>query len=288
MNQPKVSIIILNWNGLEDTRACLNSLKQLRYPNYEITLVDNGSKNNEASIIAQEFGETIKLISLEKNLGYTGGNNAALKQVNEESKYILLLNNDTEVEKDFLDLLVNYGEKNESAGILGPKIYYYNKNKLIQSVGGKINYYLGKIKELGHLEEDQGQYQKNNEVDCVPGCALLIKTEIYRKIGLLPEKYFAYWEDTAWCAATKKIGYKIMNIPKAIIYHKEYGSSEKRSDFVDFQLTRNRFWFLKKYASPIQYLIFNIYFWCLKVPLRIIKNQNLKTFFKAIKAGYKP
>ena len=191
-NKPLVSIIILNWNGLTDTIKCLDSVKKITYVNYKIIIVDNGSRNNDCQKIKEKYGDTIKLMCNEKNLGFTGGNNVALKQIIKEnkSKYILLLNNDTEVKKNFLNILVEYSENNKQAGIIGPKIYYWQKNNIIQSVGGKISWYTGKVKNIGHLQKDNGQYDNIQEVDYVPGCALLIKAELINKIGLLDEKFF--------------------------------------------------------------------------------------------------
>lgn len=285
-NSPFISIIILNWNGLNDTINCLNSLKKITYPNYEIIVVDNGSKNDECRKIKEKYGDYAKFICNEKNIGFTGGNNVALKQIIAENKneYVLLLNNDTEVKENFLDIQIEYAEQNKSIGILGPKIYYWQKDDIIQSVGGKINFYTGKIINRGQLQKDSGQYNDVQDVDCVSGCALLIKTEVIKKIGLLDEKYFAYWEETDWCQKAKKRGYQIRVIPQAVIWHKEYSSS--KTEFSDYQITRNKLWFMKKHASVLQYCIFNLYLWLFTVPARILKRQNIKIFFKAIKDGY--
>lgn len=275
---PKVAIIILNWNGFNDTVECLNSLKKITYPNYQIIVVDNGSDNNEYEKIKNKFGDDVKLIKNNQNLGFTGGNNTAIEQILKEnnSDYILLLNNDTVVKENFLNELINYAAINKSVGIFGPKIFYWQKN-IIQSMGGIINFYLGKVKNLKH-------YDKSQVIDYVPGCALLIKTAVIKKIGLLEEKYFAYWEEVDWCVRAKKAGYGVKVVPSAIIWHKEYASGT--GDFADYQITRNKIWFMKKHASGLQYFIFNLYFWGCTIPVRIIKMQNLKIFFKAIKDGY--
>src|SRR3989338_5442408 len=130
MKQPRVSVIILNWNGLDDTIECLESLKKITYPNYEVILVDNASSGDDVAQLRKKFGKYIKIIQNDKNYGFAEGNNIAIRKVMKEnkSKYVLLLNNDTVVDAKFLDELVKTGESDPKVGIVGPIIYnYYTK-----------------------------------------------------------------------------------------------------------------------------------------------------------------
>ena len=125
--EPKVSIIILNWNGLDDTIECLESLQKITYPNYEVIVVDNGSRGNDAQVLREKFGDYIELIQNDKNYGYTGGNNIGIRYAlhNSSWDYFLVLNNDTVVESGFLTELVNIAESAPSSGIAGPKIHLF-------------------------------------------------------------------------------------------------------------------------------------------------------------------
>src|SRR3989344_4022189 len=164
---PRVSIIILNWNGVNDTIECLDSLKEITYPNYEIIIVDNGSKWDDVKILSKKFGKYIRIIKNDKNYGFAEGNNIAIRKVMEEnkSKYVLLLNNDTVVDKKFLDELVKTGESDEKIGIVGPIIYnYYTKE--IDFAGGKINWWLARPYQI---KKEEREY-----TDFITGCCMLI------------------------------------------------------------------------------------------------------------------
>jgi len=255
---PKVSIIILNWNGWRKTVECLESLTKINYSNYEVIIVDNGS--TDESVDRLKRLRKIKLILNKRNLGFSGGNNTAIRKILKEdrSKFILLLNNDTIVEKNFLNELIKAAQAEEKAGILGPKIYYFDyqdKKNVIQSAGSKINLCLGKFPSVEKLNQvDDGRFKQVKDVDFVIGACLLIKTEVIRKIGLLDKRYFLLFEDTDWCLRAKKAGYSILYVPQSIIWHRTSQSMRRVSEV--YYYTRNLFWFEFKYANPFQLLCF--------------------------------
>src|SRR3989338_7606720 len=188
---PKIAIVILNWNGKTDTKECLNSLKNITYPNYEIILVDNGSVDGSVEMLEKEHPE-IMLIKNKENLGFTGGNNVGIKKALEHNAdYVLLLNNDTIVEPDFLGTMVGVAEQDASIGIIGPKIYYYSLPYVIWSAGGKYISFLGKARTNGINQTDGPEYNVQKKVSWVTGCAMMIKREVFEKIGLLKEQYFS-------------------------------------------------------------------------------------------------
>lgn len=275
-HQPKVSIIILNWNGLKDTLECLTSLSKIAYPNYKVIVVDNGSKNQDASIIKQKF-PSVKIIKNKTNLGFAEGNNAAIRRIlkQNQSDYILLLNNDTVVTKDFLNRLVKTAQNYQKSGILGPKIYYYRhqgNTKVIQSSGSMINLSLGKISPVK---------QKNNRplaVDFVTGACLLIKTAVIKKIGLLDKKFFCVFEDADWCLRVKTAGFLILYVPRSIIYHK-LGQTIKKTSPV-YYYTRNLFWFEFKHAHPFQLLFFLTHYFIFVFPVYCFGFLLIKKNFK--------
>jgi len=188
---PKVAIIILNWNGADLTYECLVSLKKLNYKNIVIILVDNGSTPGSLDNIERDFSD-VRLIKNQTNLGFTGGNNIGIQAALElDADYLLLLNNDTEVAPDFLDILVAFMESDPLIGVVGPMIYYYDDPDRIWSAGGAVNTNNGYSVSIGEGDIDRGQYS-TQQVDYVSGCALLIRRSVVEQVGLLDERMFAY------------------------------------------------------------------------------------------------
>ncbi len=263
MNYPKIIIIILNWNGKEDTIECLESLKKITYPNYEILLVDNGSTDGSLECFRERY-PGMEIIENGENLGFAEGNNVGIRKAIEiGADYVLLLNNDTVVDKEFLGELIKVAESDRNIGIVGPIIYYYISQNRIQSAGAKVYWNTGNQNILRANELDVGQH-KIEEVDYVSGCALLAKSELFEKIGYLNKEYFAYWEETDWCISVKKSGYKVLCIPKAKVWHKGQSSSNKISGLHTYYMTRNMFWFMKKHACRIDFFVFLVYFFGFK------------------------
>jgi GT2 family glycosyltransferase len=161
MKYPKVSIIILNWNGLEDTSECLESLKKVTYANYETIVVDNGSDGDDVKILREKFGDYIHVINNDNNYGFAEGNNIGMRYVlSRGTDYVLLLNNDTTVAPEFLVEMIQVGESDEKIGVLGPMIYLYDKPNVIWEAGGRINWWLGAIVVFGERQVvDVGQYE---------------------------------------------------------------------------------------------------------------------------------
>jgi len=267
----KVSVIILNWNGLEDTIECLESLKKINYPNYEVILVDNGSKGNDVQVLEEKFGDYIHLIQNDKNYGYTGGNNIGMRYVvrDSASEYVLILNNDTVVAPDLLDHMVQVAESDPSIGMVGSKVCYYDCHGRIQGVGGKVNMRTGQASLIGFKEIDTGQYDTEQEVDYIFGCCLLVKTEAVRKIGLFDESYFCYWDETDYCFRARAAGYKVVYAPAATVWHKASlqvkvwdkspaGGSVGGLSY--YYMARNNFRFMRKHANKVQYRSFVLYF----------------------------
>lgn len=246
MRTPAVAIIVLNWNGREDSLACLASLERLNYPNYEVVLVDNHSSDGSVDAIRSSY-PLVTLIEMADNAGYVGGNNAGLEYAQKKGfQYALLLNNDTEVSPGFLDLLVEAGEADPQVGITGPMIYYHSQPHVIWSAGGSIDWGYGITYMLGMGEVDYGQYGlKPRQVDFVTGCALLIKLQVIERIGKLDPRFYAYYEETEWCVRATRLGYRILSVPQAKIWHKITPAAREASPQVHYYMTRNRLLFLK-------------------------------------------
>jgi len=256
---PKVAIVILNWNGLKDTLECLYSLQKITYPNYSIVVVDNGSRGNDAEIVKKRFGTYVSVIEKEENLGFTGGCNVGIRWAfRNRANYILLLNNDTVVDPNFLIEMVNVAQNDSQIGIVGPKILDYEQPNRIGAAGGRISFWTGVTPLFGKNEIDNGRFDCIREVDFVTGVALLIKDETIRRIGLLNELYFAYYEETDWCTRARKALFKVVYVPKAKVFHKIHRRRE--SELEMYYMVRNRFIFMKKNSSGFQFLVFSLYF----------------------------
>ena len=249
MQQKNVYIIVLNWNGKDDTIECVESLQKINYDNYRIIVVDNGSEDDSVFEIKRLF-PGVKIIENKKNLGFAGGNNVGMKYaVENKADYVLLINNDTTVDEDFLTELIEVGESDEKNGLLGSKIYFHSEPNRIWFAGGKVNRLRNKGTHLGLDEIDSGQYDKISEVDYLTGCCLLIKREVIEKIGVLAEDYFLYYEDTDFSARAKNVSYKIMYVPRSKIYHKISRSTKPGSSNYIYYHVRNGLVMAKRNGS---------------------------------------
>lgn len=260
MDNPKVSIIILNWNGLGDTIECLESLKGITYPNYDAIVVDNGSGGKDVEVLREKFGNYIHIIENDKNYGFAEGNNigARYSMGNLSPDYILLLNNDTVVEPGFLTELVEAAERDPKIGIVGGKIYLYGTN--IFDSAGSLFTNIGSGRSIGHLEEDKGQYDSQEEVPMITACCLLVRKEVVESIHLFDPSFFMYLEELDFTIRVRRSGYKVVYTPGSIIYHK-FSQAVQRAHshtvlFKQFHAQVNRGRILARYY-PLKILLRN-------------------------------
>jgi len=251
---PTVSIVVVNWNGLADTSECLESLRAVTYPNYHTIVIDNGSSGDDAQVLKERFGDSIRLIASTENRGFAGGCNMAIRDaLAEEADYVLLLNNDVTVDPRFLDELVGTAQGLPDAAALCPKVYFSDRPTVICSTGGQVNPWAGTARQVGHGEEDRDQYEQMAERAYADGACMLIRREALERVGLLDEEYFAYWEETDWCARAAEAGYKCYYVPAARVWHKTVRSQAPDSDYY-FLFRRNALLFLRKRKSPLHLL----------------------------------
>lgn len=251
-NKPLISIIILNWNGKKYLKDCFDSLESQTYPNFEIILVDNGSEDGSVKFVRENFPQ-IKIIGNKKNLGFAKGNNIGIKLA--KGKYIFVLNNDTKVEKNCLENLVEAAEKDDKIGMCAPKILSFGNPQIIDSVGLNI-YFDGMSRGRGRMEIDDGKYNKIEEILFPSGCAALYRKTMIDEIGLFDENFFAYCEDTDLGLRGRLAGWKAILVPSATVYHHYSGSTEKYSDFKAFLVERNHFWVaLKNFPLSLLFLV---------------------------------
>lgn len=285
-NQRRISIIILNWNGYDDTVECLNSLSELSEYNVHTIVVDNGSSGDSYLLLNKNF-PNIKIFRSEINLGFSGGNNLGIQQaLNNEADYILLLNNDTVVDKDFISPLLDIFERDKNAGIVSPKINYYSKPDLVWSAGGKISKIRGSGFAVGNIKSNTIS-QTIKEVSFVSGCCMLIKKEVFDKVGLLDDDFFLYLEDTDFCIRVEEAGYKIYVANNSVIYHKVSRSTIKLEKPLSlYYTTRNRLFLVKKYFRqylPITFVYIIVTMFIKSLYWIIIgKRKNVKAVVYAI------
>ena len=282
-----VFIIILNWNGFWDTSECIGSILNISYENYTIIVVDNGSDKDESKELARKFPELIILRS-ETNLGFSGGNNLGIKYaLGKGADYILLLNNDTIVEKDFLDILVDNASKNKTIGLAVPKINYYSDPSKVWYGGGYISKLRGSALTRGNGKSDN-DYTENKYVSFATACCLLIDKRVINDVGLMDEKYFLYLEDADYCIRSYKCGYSILFVAKSKIYHKINKSTTKENNFVPlYYNTRNRLIFIRKFYKNYFYfsLIYMLFTFSLKCIIGILSGNfnKVKVIYWAFK-----
>ncbi len=248
MNSPKISIVILNWNGLSDTIECLESVKKIDYPDYETIVVDNGSSDGSSDEIARLFPEVV-LIRNTKNLGFAGGNNVGIKYAMQHSSgYILLLNNDTVVDAGIIRNLVCATNANPSISIFGCKAYYYSDKSRIYSLGARWDSEAFWFDHIGNNELDEdGKYSSLQEADFISGCAIFFNRTVVERIGMLDTKYFLNYEETDWCYRARKKAIRCAGVPNAVVWHKvsvSFGGQE--SPMHNYFMTRNELLWARK------------------------------------------
>lgn len=261
---PRVSIITINYNQLMLTCALLESLRKVSYPDIEVIVVDNCSAENPTEVITTKYPEVI-FIRSEKNLGFAGGNNLGIKK--SSGKYLLFLNNDTEVEPSFLEPLINLFEINPKAGVASSKILYHNSGEIIQYAGStSINPFTGRNTRVGFMEKDLGQHDVLRETDLAHGAAMMVPRRIIDEIGMMPEFFFLYYEEIDWCESIKRAGYKVYFVPGSKVYHKESMSVGKNSTLKTYYMTRNRLLFMRRNTSGMRKIFWIIFFLMFSLP----------------------
>ena len=263
----KIFIVILNWNRVKDTIECLRSCEKLKRGKAKLSLVlvDNASTDESQKKLKKlKFGNgEYVYIQNKENLGYAGGNNVGIRYaLNNKADYVIVLNNDTIVDKNLIYEFLKTARGYPKAGILTPKIYFakgfefhddrYKKNelgKVLWYAGGKIDWDNVYGMNRGVDEVDKGQFDKEEEVDFATGTCMFMRSKALKQIGVFDEKYFMYLEDVDLCVRMRRVGWKVLYSPKGKLWHKVAQSSRIGSDLNDYYIHRNRLLFGMRYAS---------------------------------------
>jgi GT2 family glycosyltransferase len=215
---PRVTIIILNWNGKEDTLDCLHSLRRSSYSNFTTIVVDNGSTDGSVPAIRKAFPDLV-VIENRDNSGFTGGNNIGIRHALENgAEYVWLLNNDTIIEPDTLAKLVAKAESSPDIALLSPVIHWYEDPDSIQFYLSYVDW--GTFNIINFSQEEHDRYADRSKDYSLWGTALLIKRHILEKLGGLDDRFFAYAEDAEYCMRASREGYGIAVDPTSRIFHK--------------------------------------------------------------------
>lgn len=282
-----VSIIIVNWNGKEHLQKCLPLLFAQSYKKIEVILVDNASTDDSIGYVKQKFPQ-VKIIINKKNLGFAGGNNAGYRFIRGE--YVLFLNNDTKVTSSFLSHLVVAIESEKSIGGVGGKMLLMDNPKFIDSVGSFFTT-TGFLYHYGAYKRDGEKYNSQIELYSARGACMMFKRSVLEEIkvegGIFDDSYFAYFEETDLCHRVWLAGYKIIFVPKSIIYHKLGATSEKLANsFVHYHSYKNRICSYVKnlgISNLVKVLPLHI-FLCLAVSILYFVRGNMKVTWAIVRA----
>ncbi len=254
----EVSIITINYNGVKDTCELIETLP-LEDNTLEVIVIDNASRNDEATIIRRRYPQ-IKVIRSDKNLGFAGGNNLGIKAAH--GKYLFFINNDTLLKPQASDLrpLIHRLESSPKIGAVCPKIRFAWSDNPIQFAGyTPLSPITMRNRAIGFGETDQGQYNTAHPTPYAHGAAMMVKREVIDKAGLMPECYFLYYEELDWSMMIRRAGYDIWYEPSVTIYHKESQATGQDSPLRTYYITRNRLLFVKRNINGIEKILSYIY-----------------------------
>ncbi len=257
---PKVAVVLLNLNLEDHTKECILSLQKLSYNPVEIILIDNNSTDGSGERLHEMF-PTIIFQRNTENLGFAGGNNIGIKiALDRGADYIMLLNNDTIVEKDLIQPLINRAKTDLKTGFQSCKIYLYTYPNQLWYAGAAFNTHKALGRHRGILEEDNNQYDTIEETDMATGCMMFASRSVIEEIGLLDENLFIYFEDADWCLRARAHGYHNIYNPSVKIWHKVSVTSKIDSPFYLYFTMRNKIIFLRKHSEPKKWILHIPYF----------------------------
>lgn len=312
INYPNYEIIVIDNNSEDDSiekikEYCNGKLKvkseffEYTPKNKPIKVFEYSQDVNKHPKLVNEFkklscNRKLMIIKNDSNYGFAEGNNIGIRFAlkNLDPDYIMLLNNDTVVERNFLGEMIQIAESKKNIGFVGPKIYYYDfkgKKNVLDFAGGKINMWIGKPQHIGINEVDKKQYDSLRKVDYINGACMLAKKEMLNKVGLLDPIYFLYWEENDWCYRAHQLGFESFYTPKAQIWHKT-AVSIKTSGLGEYYMIRNKIIFMKKYANKPQFITFLVYLFSIQFWVNIKhlivqkKLKKVKLYFKGIYNGF--
>lgn len=257
---PSVVALVLNHERPDETVQCLRSLESSTYRNLEVLVLDTGHTRSGADEIRQACPGA-EVVMLERNLGYTGGNNVGLKlALRRRAAWVLLVNDDVVVDPNCVSRLIESGQSDERIGMVGPTVYNHAEPQSIQTAGGR----LGPDWSASFLVPDElelGQYEHPRDVAWLSGSALMVRRELCEQIGILDERFFSYWEEVEWCLRAVRSGWRVVHVPNAKVWHKGGGAAADADaaplPAVAYYTTRNHLLGLQTQRAPVRVWLAN-------------------------------
>lgn len=279
---PRVGIVVLHWNRIDETRRCIQSLSRLRYKHFHVFVVDNGSDIPLDGLLSEDF-RNLSIIRSSENLGFAGGCNVGIRESAEDGcDFVWLLNNDAIVDPDALRHLIEVAEEQPVCGVVGSAILEYDDRQVINHIGGQLNPYKGLTIHLGKGESyPSSADKKNSPLSFVTGCSMLARMRMIRDVGLMDEGYFLYWEDVDWCVRARRKGWDIAVANESLVYHRSSSSVGYGSPLKSYYVARNSIRFVWKRYPWL--LPFSIAWW----PRQHLLNHILRGRFQHARLSFR-
>jgi GT2 family glycosyltransferase len=228
---PLVYAVVTNWNGLDDTSECIESIQRSTYPNLQVVIVDNGSTDNSASVLAERFPMAAQ-VRMDRNGAVTAAYNAGLRYaLKQGADYVLMLNNDTILDEEMTALLVEFAQKDARFGLITPKIYYYDRPEVIWFAGGMRSRFDFGAYGTGEGETDPQENSAAKEVDYAWACGMLMSREMLESVGMFDTQFYLYYDDVDYSIRVQEAGYEVWYVPEAKMWHKVSHSTSGSADF---------------------------------------------------------
>lgn len=282
MKEPRICIVIVNYNGEKYQNDCIRTIKNSAYKNYEIVVVDNDSTDNSIYMLRKEYPE-VSVIELNENRGVTGGNNAGIQySMQIKADYTLLMNNDVELDKNTIQELVNAASEDM---VTVPKIFYFDRKEMLWYGGGYLNWNWGTGIHQFYREIDRGQADAQRIVTYSPTCCMLVHNSVFEKIGMMDEAYFMYFDDTDFCARLETAGIPLLYVPGSFLWHKVSSSTGGESSKLSvYYMSRNQLYYLSKFKKNIGWMAwFRV---MMKGLAKYIRSFAVKKNYRIVLKGY--
>lgn len=247
----QIGIVICNYNKKEDVLACIQSVLESKFQDYDIYVVDNASTDGSAEGIQKVYGEQVTLLVNQENLGGSGGFNTGLRTVFEKGyPYLMCIDNDALLDENAIGNLYAFLQEHPETGIAAAKIYHREAPDYVQQFGQRIDFqnFCTDVPYLNAYED--GSMPEYVYTDAVPACALMIRRSVIAKIGFMPEENFLYWDDTEWCYLCNRAGWKVASVGNAMALHAMGAKKELENTFPTYYAWRNWIRFFMRYTEP--------------------------------------
>jgi GT2 family glycosyltransferase len=270
MSKPPVGLVIVNHNLKDSLRETLESVRKIDYPDLQVVVSDNASTDGAPEMVQQRFPD-VHLLAHREEQGYARAASLGMAWLVDKTQYIFSTTNDVILDPQIINVLVDFAESHPEAGVLGTKIYFFDRPNVLWHAGGRLNPLHGHTRHLGWNRRDHPRYDHVRECDYVTGCGFLLRSAALKKVGFFKEDLVFYSEDAELCYRIREAGYKIMYVPGAKMWHKT-GTTLARNRPLQLRYsTRNGLYLLQRYrvgyyplslivhllaVSPIKMLVF--------------------------------